>query len=63
MLESYSGQYSIATSKSYRGEYDMYRFIPLQGDDLCETSLKANVVIDEGKDWHEMQTVNAEMKL
>ena len=31
----------------------MYQFIPLQRDYLCETSLKANVVTDGGKDRNE----------
>ena len=36
--------------------YHMHRFIPLQRDYLCETSLKkkkANVATDEGKDRNE----------
>ena len=28
----------------------MYQYIPLQRDYLCETSIKANVATDEGKD-------------
>ena len=39
--------------KSVSGEYRMYQFIPLQRDYRCETSLKANVAIDEGKDRNE----------
>ena len=38
---------------SFSGEYHMYQFIPLQRDYLCETSLKANVATDEGKDQNE----------
>ena len=41
-FKSHSGQLSITTSKkSFRDEYCMYQFIPLQRDDLCETSLKS----------------------
>ena len=38
---------------SFIGEYHMYQFIPLQRDYLYETSLKANVATDEGKDQNE----------
>ena len=34
-----------------------------QTDYKCETSLKANVVTDEGKDRNETRTLNKEMKL
>ena len=49
--------------KSFSGEYHMYPLIPLQRDYLCETSLKANVATDEGKDQNETWTLNKEMKL
>ena len=41
----------------------MYQFIPLQRDYLCETSLKANVATDQGKDPNEPRTLNKEIKL
>ena len=41
----------------------MYQFIPLQDDYLSETSLKANVTIDDGIDQNKMWTLNKEIKL
>ena len=41
----------------------MYQYIPLQRDYLCETSIKANVATDEGKDRYEAWTLNKEMEL
>ena len=41
----------------------MYQFIPLQRDNLYETSLKVNVATGEGKDWNETWTLKKEMKL
>ena len=41
----------------------MYQFIPQQRDYLWETSFKANVATDEGKDRNEMWTLSKEMEL
>ena len=48
---SHSGQLFIVASKSPSFcEYHRYQVFPLQRDYLCQTSLKANVATDLGKD-------------